>query len=722
MDPFLPPAFLCRTGEPPVLRLTIGAGLKRLSTFHPVKGTPISDQEFDRDPDHAVKLDYKQLLAFLLTLPPDMISTAPKQDNRKQTRSEMAHNQLPSAPKVPCYVSFITCGPCQRIRYEVKCFTQYPLFTLRFRAGCVHATEQWLEEKAQANRKVFRLDCTRAFCAVLQGTIPMTDAPILKQFGQWMCMRKFVPIEGMTWVERLSYTPGGLRYRHLMRRGATSLTHFIDSLPGYTKVRVLRHGRGKFSYCRRPVVSFTWIPPSAVTAYQWSNYIQLDASFRPARPFVYSVPQGIVRNEAAPLALVVGVSEDTDLYQHFIDDMTACAARLGCQLLKKPVLSDQGSALKSFCALNQILQYFCHRHLIELWGANSPLGILVARVLREKSARSYLALRPQLISDAGALLEADRITAKEHAAFVEFLSDEFPHGLWHRMPFGISSCSNHAERFHGVVNQHLETRAGLADRLSVITEQMTSKMFSFKAGDGRRRQIREVFAQLRKAKAPRRDTCSDEDCVAYIQMMTIRYGIDDFPCKHTVSADKWRHFVPRMLHIDWELEGPIREAVHDMAFVDRVKPLPEAFGFTPDDDGVEKEENEEGEEDIPADEQHQSFTWDDIHEFTSEHAMTNNDGIDAIERGDKAVVHDIVEGALRLCPHPLSAEELFVDVWEHLKHMMHDTDGSDDQRKHIASQCKMEWWSWAETRANGRRPFGPHCWSRPDLTLGPIIE
>jgi hypothetical protein len=48
------------------------------------------------------------------------------------------------------------------------------------------------------------------------------------------------------------------------------------------------------------------------------------------------------------------------------------------------------------------------------------------------------------------------------------------HGLWHRSEHRMSSCSNHAERFHGIVNEHLKRRSTLVVRLKKSRSRLST--------------------------------------------------------------------------------------------------------------------------------------------------------------------------------------------------------------------------------------------------------
>jgi hypothetical protein len=200
----------------------------------------------------------------------------------------------------------------------------------------------------------------------------------------------------------------------------------------------------------------------------------------------------------------------------------------------KPVLSDQGSALHKFCVDNNILQFLCHRHLIELFGASTALGVLVGVVLREPTQDSYREHRPEYRAIAQALLDRHVITLEAYRKFLDFLSEKLPHGIWNRAGFGMSTCSNHTERFHGAVNQHLKPCETLPERLAVIRDPMIQKLVDF--GDHRYDKVMGILAPLKGIPAPQRPVCFEPECIHYVQLMQCRFGVMPFPCKHTLNG------------------------------------------------------------------------------------------------------------------------------------------------------------------------------------------
>jgi hypothetical protein len=164
----------------------------------------------------------------------------------------------------------------------------------------------------------------------------------------------------------------------------------------------------------------------------------------------------------------------------------------------------------------------------------------VTQLLRLGSPDAYRLHRNQLVADARALVEIGLMSADQCKKFIDFTCenpDDFSHGLWLRVTLGISSCSNHAESFHSIVQQALKARMSLPEKIGVIIQCIDNKFDSY--GKGRPRQIREALAKLKKYGARQVDVCSRLECIDFRLIMQSRFGVPAFPCKHTVI-----NFVP----------------------------------------------------------------------------------------------------------------------------------------------------------------------------------
>jgi hypothetical protein len=68
------------------------------------------------------------------------------------------------------------------------------------------------------------------------------------------------------------------------------------------------------------------------------------------------------------------------MFQWFHDHLRS-QIRLGWSLPDRSVLSDQGSEIHAFCHANGMVQFLCHRPLIEAVNANRSLGFIAARTV-----------------------------------------------------------------------------------------------------------------------------------------------------------------------------------------------------------------------------------------------------------------------------------------------------------------------------------------------------
>jgi hypothetical protein len=362
------------------------------------------------------------------------------------------------------------------------------------------------------------------------------------------------------WIRR-AYSASARRRQRLLASRTVNLTDLIESLAetGYTEILVSPPGETKtrFTYKGGDIGGVLWIPRTAVGAYKEATYIQLDCSFR-TRPFVYCVAQAIIANEAVPLGFIIGPSESEWIYATFMERLWSFIPGYR----KLPVLSDQGPGVTAFCAHRNIQQFFCHRHLIQKWGAATAVAMLVARVLKIYDKDEYVRLRPQFLAEAISLRKKGHMSKNALKAFSKWLTPgDLADGIWHRLAAGVARCSNHAERFHGVVNQAVR-RAGvtsLPGRLRILQEEILRKIGAYSSTN--RRSLKDALNALKRKNQDKRDTCNDPACVGYCAMMASRLGLKSFPCAHTVHNH--RCAVPELPPID---------RPEDVAFFDGMAP------------------------------------------------------------------------------------------------------------------------------------------------------
>jgi hypothetical protein len=87
-----------------------------------------------------------------------------------------------------------------------------------------------------------------------------------------------------------------------------------------------------------------------------------------------------------------------------------------------------------------------------------------------------------------------------------------------------------------------------------------------------------------------------------------------------------------------------------------------------------------------------------------------------LERADKKIAHDIVDGVIHFRRHPPDAEELersVVTIWTDLQDSYSQARAqgySPELRVQIAAQCAPRWWTWARDKGK-QRPFRAFGWS-----------
>jgi hypothetical protein len=338
------------------------------------------------------------------------------------------------------------------------------------------------------------------------------------------------------WYNHVRLSPSGLRDLNAQRGGYTDPHTFIHRLAQSGLVRILQgetSGDTGLQYEEKDVLSLAWIARWAASAYEQANYIQLDCSFDGSDPYVYCVPQAIIRNEAIPLGFIIAPSETADIYELFYEGLDELFQK---PTPRKPILCDEGPGIIAFAHRRNLLHFFCHRHLIQKFSANAPLGILAARVLRIPTYQQFLAHLPEALAELHFLLFQNVITLDEHSRFLHFLGQDgtpYIHGIWSRSRWGVSTCSNHAERFHRTVNKRTAGLSSLLHRLSRILDAINEKFDRYLSGC--RRQLKFVLRQLKARHASPVKSCLAPRCCAFRAMMMARFELTSFPCKHQVA-------------------------------------------------------------------------------------------------------------------------------------------------------------------------------------------
>ena len=271
-------------------------------------------------------------------------------------------------------------------------------------------------------------------------------------------------------------------------------------------------------YNNLTVQCLTWIADWAIIVLDYakslgSTYFQIDASFMALKPYVYCVPMLIIQNAPIPLGLVLDPSESHYLFLKFFDYIEKY---IDC-INSFPVLSDQGTAIISYCKSKNINQYFCYRHLIEKLGSGSLIGIFAKNLLFSPTIEIYEIKLIQYISDINLFIEKGIITEKQIKKFVQIFELEFSNGiitqsnttdfqnaLWNRSLLGISTCSNHIERLHRTLNEKTSGKRSIIERLFICINEINNYYINFEKNS--RKQAKSLLNKLiKKAKKNKYD-------------------------------------------------------------------------------------------------------------------------------------------------------------------------------------------------------------------------
>jgi hypothetical protein len=174
---------------------------------------------------------------------------------------------------------------------------------------------------------------------------------------------------------------------------------------------LLRNSNGEFILrCKQPitsencltykdqeVVQLTMIFPAALEIAEKAQYFQVDASFFALRPYVDTIPLGIINNESFPWGLQISPTEKARHYKTFFDELQSRTSENHFE--NKPFLSDQGTGLIKFVQSIGGLHFFCYRHLMESLGSNSRASIILRRLLFCSCLEEYQIELPQELTD-----------------------------------------------------------------------------------------------------------------------------------------------------------------------------------------------------------------------------------------------------------------------------------------------------------------------------------
>jgi hypothetical protein len=445
-----------------------------------------------------------------------------------------------------------------------------PYFEVWWRFPCHHLAWKRFEEGDNPSNFCFILDCKDWSKDVFQH---IDDQSAVKKIMQNLYHLPNIPQFFKEICVEHGYCEAMQERMDRRNKEMESLETFFGCLKGLKEVYLDPPGAPFADWawtCTNPagetgaLHAFVWVTQWAVAAIKHATYIELDASFFGTSPYCYCVIQVIICNTSIPIALGIGPTEKELLFTLLYDALVKAGVDLA-KLLLLPVLSDEGAAIGAFChnwpkskGGQELVHFHCHRHLIEKFGSGTPLALLVRDVLFCPSQEIWLAMVPGLKLDVQSLLDRKDITEDQAKKFWEFVgypggevtncAPDCPDILWNRADRRVSTCSNHAERFHRSVNARIHGNFGPQKRLEAIRDLMDERYEAYKKCP--RRQVKKQLKDLSKSGAEKREVCRDPLCRAWSDIYSKRFGLPKFPCPHTVRDEDLKMDFPLLPTLD----------------------------------------------------------------------------------------------------------------------------------------------------------------------------
>ena len=328
------------------------------------------------------------------------------------------------------------------------------------------------------------------------------------------------------------------------------LEELLKGLPGYVEVAQQENVDGGFQLSEVHMLQrITWVCAWCPERLKDTQYIQLDGSFKATSPYCYCCVNSILNNESMTVAISIGISENSELYESTYMAIEQCYPR---ELLNRiPVLSDMGKGLISFCLCRRIQQFFCHRHILERFG-HKILRNWAQRLLECTSAEQYSLLSLQISLEIqiwcsqqhDPKLIPEKI--KDIQCMIDPNSDSLYNvkrwGIWFRSPYHIARCTNHSESLHRVMNMECKFYQDFIIRLTKIFKIIIRRFTNHHESHGRSlkskyNKLKGVVARNIILKEWNVENYSLHQCnCGWNDYYTNLFGIR-FPCIHEISNE-----------------------------------------------------------------------------------------------------------------------------------------------------------------------------------------
>ena len=437
----------------------------------------------------------------------------------------------------------LSCSICNELIFIVSTNTKNLVSTVIFSTKCYHIC---LKEKQRIGTQILYsvFTVSNVFDQTKNRTHPY------RVIGKMLYKNSFCSNLIKKSLESKIFSPSQLRKIIDAKNNNDNLNNFLNSIGGLVQIRLynkLFNSNKLLIYNDACIQSLSWIAPWCIDILKFAintkcSYFQIDASFLALDPYVYCTPIIIIQNASLPLGLVLGPSEHQNLFLDFFNFLELFFANYNIF----PVLSDQGSAIITFCKIKNIKQFFCYRHILEKFGSQSILAIYARMLLFTTKIEIYEKKLDQVLSDVNLLIQNHVISEKQIHKFIDHFNLKYENGillrneiidfessLWNRAMLGISTCSNHIERFHRTLNERTSKNQNILRRLSNVVNVIKEHYSTFPQRS--RIQAKKTLIKLKKTAIKKRFNSDKCDC-GWDFVYSNRFGIEGFPCEHTALS------------------------------------------------------------------------------------------------------------------------------------------------------------------------------------------
>ena len=325
-----------------------------------------------------------------------------------------------------------------------------------------------------------------------------------------------------------------------------SIKYFLKRLPGHVEiVEQNKTGNGYPTSEGKELQRLTWICAWAAGRIENTHYIELDASFKASKPYCYCCVNSIRNNESIVIALTIGISESSELYESTYLSMEK--AGINSTILNSiPVLSDMGLGLFYFCLNRNLIQYICHKHILEVFG-NKILRCWVKRLLECMSEDEYdhtsILISNEINIWVSQIPDPNQIPQKIND--IRCMLDKFntsrfysieKWALWVRAKHCVGRCSNHSEAIHRVFNSHCHWNQNFLTRIDIITHDIIVHLTRQESNHGR--SLKEKYSKLLALSMTSKKVDTVENCNCGWNMYYSKIFGVRFPCIHEVKNFK----------------------------------------------------------------------------------------------------------------------------------------------------------------------------------------